>query len=121
LLRNDLLQYAEPKRILRLLWTHPESAGAVVIDIYDSNALPTLAIAATLVDDIRLGKATLLKVDPLAITIKEDLISAKRSSVRNRAWNIIKHLVDKEPDCSRRLNIDPPCRLKFDPGTGAAV
>ena len=23
--------------------------------------------------------------------------------------------------CSRRLNIDPPCRLKFDPGTGAAV
>jgi len=23
--------------------------------------------------------------------------------------------------CSRRLNIDPPRRLKFDPGTGAAI
>ncbi len=66
LLRNDLLQYAESDRILRLLWMHPESAGVVVIDICDSGALPELVTAAALIDDINHGKASLLRTDRIS-------------------------------------------------------
>jgi hypothetical protein len=28
---------------------------------------------------------------------------------------------EADAKCSYRLNFDPPCRLKFDPGTAAAI
>lgn len=101
LLRNDLFHYPESGKIFRLLWIHPESAGAFVIDINNKNAQPALVSTNELIDDINYGRACLLETDPLAISIKEEFISKKRIVARNRAWRVIENLVDMVPDIYR--------------------
>jgi Transposase IS66 family len=55
-----------------------------------------------------------------------------KAFIRKRIWLHSKEFCKPMPmlgstpfttagECSRRLNIDPPRRLKFDPGTGAAI
>jgi hypothetical protein len=41
-------------------------------------------------------------------------------AIRRRAFEQVYVVFDRD-ECSRRLNIDPPYRLKSDPGTGAAI
>jgi transposase InsO family protein len=100
LLRNDLLHYAEDGgRTVRVLWIHPQSVGAAIIDVLDEKALPTIVRVDALIDDLKPnGRAQLLKPDPYFVLAIESALPEKHKAIRDRAWKMIDGLVSQEPD-----------------------
>lgn len=97
LLRNDLLEYIEPRaRTVRVLWIDPGHSFAYVFELYAKGANPEIASVQRLVDDVRSQRARLLLIDPCAAP--PDLpLPAKHLQVRDRAWAIVSSLVRDEP------------------------
>lgn len=94
---NELIKDIEAEKILRLLWIDDGNSIAYVIDINDEKALPFLLsikeISQAFID------GTYIKLD----NVKSDLallnmdVSEKMLTYRDRAWGIIKELVNDEP------------------------
>ena len=98
LLRNDLLAYGEPEKlILRVLWLHPTQPTAFVIDVNAADGSPKLVQLESLLEDIQSGRATLLVPDPYLPIASEDSLTSARKSRRDRAWAVISDLVRDEP------------------------
>jgi hypothetical protein len=98
LLRNDLLEYVEPKaRIIRLLWIHPMQSAAFVIDVNAQDALPELIQIEALQGDLQSGLAKLLTTDSFLPIAEENSLPEHYKSKRNRAWAYMADLVSDEP------------------------
>lgn len=98
LLRNDLLEYVEPRaRTVRVLWIAPGQAFAYVYELNAKGAIPEIASLPKLVEDVRSQRARLLLIDPFAGTGNAPL-PAKHLQVRDRAWAIVRALVGEEPE-----------------------
>src|SRR5476649_2404467 len=78
LLRNDLLQYGEPRaRIVRILWIAPDRTGAYIFDVDASAADAEPVALQTLLDDLQAGKAKLLLNDPYLVLVSQELLPQK--------------------------------------------
>lgn len=98
LLRNDMLEYAEPNaKVIRILWLHPEKPVAVIIDVDTEFAKPELIQVETLVEDLHSGKAKLLTEDRFLTALKGMVLTVKMKEIRDKSWNVIKNLVSNEP------------------------
>ena len=98
LLRNDLLQYGEPRaRIVRILWIAPDRTGAYIFDVDASAADAEPVALQTLLDDLQAGKAKLLLNDPYLVLVSQELLPQKHLQLRQRAWDIVQGLIAQEP------------------------
>ncbi len=98
LLKNDLLQYASPrKRTLRVLWIDAGNSLAYTYEIGVRNAHPEAATLHSLVADVNAGRAQLLLVDPYLVEADTSALPARHLQVRDRAWDIVQALTRDEP------------------------
>jgi hypothetical protein len=98
LLRNDLLQYAEPHaRTVRILWIDREQTIAYVFDLNTRGAHPELAPLRTLVADVQARRATLLLIDPYQAPAARPALPDKHLQVQARAWQVVSGLTVHEP------------------------
>lgn len=98
LLRNDLLQYGEPRaRVVRILWIDPDRTGAYIFDVDASAADAEPVALQTLLDDLQAGKAKLLLNDPYLVLVSQELLPQKHLQLRQRAWDIVQGLIAQEP------------------------
>lgn len=85
------------ERLIRVLWTHPDSAGVWAIDIYDKNAQFELWNRQELVDQL-FSDFTIVP-DPYEIErIPSDLIPEKHRRLRDRVMEKIGDIVQCRPD-----------------------
>lgn len=66
MLQNDVLEYAQPGRLLRVLWIDRMQALAYVYELGRTRALPEPVALQTLVGDVQAGRARRLPADPCA-------------------------------------------------------
>lgn len=93
---NTVIKTAD-ERLLRVLWTHPDSAGVWAIDIYDKKAQFELWNRQELVD--RLFSDFAIVPDPYEIErIPNDLIPEKHKRFRDRVMGRIGEIVQRRPD-----------------------
>ena len=86
------------------------------------NKLCQLGISVA-IDDFGTGYSSLAYLHRFPIhTLKIDQSFVKEIQSEQGHFPVILAIISiaRGLGCSRRLNIDPPCRLKFDPGLGAA-
>jgi hypothetical protein len=98
---NDLIQWSSDSDcplIERVVWIDEGYIIAFVVDIYATKGFPYIRSINDLKEALRHQKASKLEVDPLAIAIKEDRLSAREKELRDIAWEIISPLVTQEPD-----------------------
>jgi hypothetical protein len=97
LLRNDLLQYESPRRIVRILWIAPDRGGAYVFDVAARACEARHVRLATLEDDVAAGRATWLAEDPYLVAADQATLPPRHVELRDRAWQIVAELTAQEP------------------------
>lgn len=97
LLRNDLLQYESPRRVLRILWLAPDRSAAFVFDVAARGCEAQQVRLATLEDDLAAGRATRLAEDPYLVAVNQELLPPRHVELRDRAWQIVAELTAHEP------------------------
>lgn len=96
---NTLISYTEDSlkdTVERILWISSDYTVAVLIDVYADKGVPIFKNVKDIESDIDTGKAVLVKEDPFQIFWIEDEISEKEKKVREKAWNIIEVIAEKE-------------------------
>jgi len=97
LLRNDLLQYDAPRRIVRILWIDAQRYGAYVFDVAARACEAAHVRIATLEVDLAEGRAVRLAEDPYLVTVNQDALPPRHVELRERAWEIVQELTASEP------------------------
>ncbi|WEF32672.1 Mu transposase C-terminal domain-containing protein [Pseudoduganella chitinolytica] len=97
LLRNDLLQYESPRRVVRILWLAPDRSSAYVFDVAARACEARQVRIATLEEDVSAGRATRLAEDPYLVAVNQDLLPPRHVELRDRAWQIVAELTAHEP------------------------
>ncbi|AVR98583.1 hypothetical protein [Pseudoduganella armeniaca] len=97
LLRNDLLQYESPRRIVRILWIAPDRSSAYVFDVAARSCEAQQVRLATLEDDVATGRATWLAEDPYLVAADQAALPPRHVELRDRAWQIVAELTAQEP------------------------
>ena len=97
LLRNDLLQYDAPRRIVRVLWIDADRFGAYVFDVAARACEAAHIRVATLEADLAAGRAVRLAEDPFLVTVNQDALPPRHVELRERAWQIVQELTSIEP------------------------
>ena len=97
LLRNDLLQYDAPRRIVRVLWIDADRFGAYVFDVAARACEAAHIRVATLEADLAAGRAVRLAEDPFLVTVNQDALPPRHVELRERAWQIVQELTSVEP------------------------
>lgn len=95
---NSLIEWkdgTESTSIERLLWIDDEIA--YVIDL-NKNKVPYIRRQKDMEDALAGGKAEIKDDDEFIVVLKEEDIPVKHKEIRDRAWEVIKDMVDKEPD-----------------------
>ena len=95
---NSLLEWKEGNEkssIERLLWMDDEIV--YVIDV-NKNKVPYLRRSEDIRDALIKGKVEIKEDDKYIVVVREEDISEKHKEIRDRAWLVIKDMVDKEPD-----------------------
>jgi putative transposase len=96
--RNDLIELAVPQhRILRILWIDPARTVAYAFDVHARSSDAELLHLGRLQADLAQGRARKLEQDPFAVLVNQQLLPAKHLALRDRAWSIIRELVEIEP------------------------
>jgi putative transposase len=96
--RNDLIELAVPQhRILRILWIDPARAVAYAFDVHAQSSDAELLHLSSLQADLAQGRARKLEQDPYAVLVNQQLLPPKHLELRDRAWAIIRELVEIEP------------------------
>lgn len=98
LLRNDVLEYTgeRPCRI-RILWLDEAHNLAYTYALESTGAFPQPAQLATLVADVRQGRARLLAPDPYRTKPAPATLPPKYLTLRAAAWAVVSTLVREEP------------------------
>ncbi len=97
LLRNDLLDYAAPRRILRVLWIDPARTVAYLFDVAGNGCDVETARMHVLEADLQAGRAQRLAEDPYLVVADQDAIKPGHLALRERAWQIVEELTRDEP------------------------
>jgi len=99
LLRNDLLEFSEPRRrIVRILWIDVARSFAYVFDVASEAAEVELHRLAVLEGEMAGGRARRLEADPYLVAANPAALPAKHVALRERAWSVLADLVLQEPD-----------------------
>ncbi|MBO1513551.1 Mu transposase C-terminal domain-containing protein [Metabacillus bambusae] len=96
---NTLIGYTESslqETIERVLWISTDYNVAVLIDIYANKSTPIYKNVDDIINDIEAKSAMLIKADPFQTFRNENEISEKEKEIRNKAWEIIKSIAEKE-------------------------
>ncbi len=94
---NSLLKWkdgTESPCIERLLWLDDETT--YVIDV-NKNKVPYIRKLKDIEDVLAEGKAEIKEDDEFIVMLKEEDIPEKHKKIRDRAWEVIKDMADKEP------------------------
>lgn len=95
---NSLIEWkdgTESTSIERLLWMDDEIA--YVIDL-NKNKVPYIRRIEDIEVALAEDKAEIIKEDKYIVVLREEDIAEKHKVIRDKAWNIVKDMVDKEPD-----------------------
>lgn len=93
---NELLEEKNSQCFYRVLWIDPGNIVVYLIDVKSKNALPMVRRASDIVEDIINGEILKHRDDPF----KANGTGANETNLqyKDNAWNIIKDIVNKEPD-----------------------
>lgn len=95
---NQLLHWTESNRLERVLWIDHGGEGLYAIDIASDTALPCfwndVYLNAALAD----GRLALGIPDPLARIVVEDSLTVPQRQRRDKAWSIIRPLLQHQPN-----------------------
>lgn len=94
---NEILKDVHGERIFRVLWIDSENVLLYVIDIYEPNAFPVARKVEELRDEIALGELIKVKEDPFLLLVAGEISDAQIEK-RDKDWDIIRDIVDQEPD-----------------------
>ncbi len=97
LLRNDLLDYALPRRTVRILWIDPDRSGAYLFDVAGKACEAEYVRMSSLQADLAEGRAQRLAEDPYLVTGNGELLPPRHIELRERAWQIVAELTAFEP------------------------
>jgi len=98
LLRNDLLEYTQPHpHTVRILWIDSANTLAYTFELNAKSAHPEVATMASLVDDVRLGRARLLLVDPYLVQADHATLPASHLEMQARALAVVSAITAHEP------------------------
>ncbi|MBC8587622.1 Mu transposase C-terminal domain-containing protein [Paratissierella segnis] len=95
---NSLLEWkdgTESTNIERLLWMDDEIAYTIDVN---KNKVPYIRRQKDIEDALAGGKAEIKDDDEFIVVLKEQDIPEKHKKIRDRAWEVIRDMVDKEPD-----------------------
>lgn len=96
---NTLIGYTKDSlkdTVERILWISSDYTVAVLIDIYANKSTPIYKNVEDIVNDIEAKSAIIIKDDPFQVFRNENEISEKEKEIRNKAWEIIKVIAEKE-------------------------
>lgn len=80
----------------RILWISTDYSVAVLIDIYANKSTPIYKNVEDILNEIEINGAIIIKEDPFQVFRNENEISEKEKEIRNKAWEIIKAIAEKE-------------------------
>jgi hypothetical protein len=91
-LPNDVIQYADTGRTIRVLWIDRPRGLAYTFELGQAHALPCCLALQALADEVLAGCAQLLLQDPYAAPPAPDLLPRKHRDLQARAWAIVSSL-----------------------------
>ena len=98
LITNMLIRYVnEDNRVERILWIDSSSNIVVVINIYNDD-WPKFIELSGLVEQMKSRNIEILNEDPMVRIVREEDITEKDKSIRDRALKIISDMIDKIPE-----------------------
>lgn len=97
-LPNDVIQYAGPVRMIRVLWIDRQRALAYTFELGLAHSQPRTVPLATLVEDVLEQRARLLLHDPCAAPPPPPLLPQKYRDLQAKAWDIVSALQAQAPD-----------------------
>jgi hypothetical protein len=105
IVENNILELLnielKPEALQRVLWISPDRKDVIVVDIIDKKKMkyPFSRNYDDIVNEIQEGMVRIIEIDPdlRLISPDEDYLNKFRVE-RDANWNVIKDLVDKEPE-----------------------
>jgi len=96
-LPNDVIQYGDPVRTIRVLWIAPDGALAYTFELGLAHSQPRTVALQALADDVLARRARLLPDDPFAAPAPPPLPPQKHRDLQAKAWAIIQSLQAQVP------------------------
>lgn len=96
ILDNDVIRYKDSGRRIRVLWQQKIPEYVYFIDIDENQALPNFKSLQEITELLDSGAAEIIS-DPLFASRPESSLSDGAKKKRDKAWDLIKNLVDKVP------------------------
>jgi len=100
---NNLLDHRNEEEKLmdceRVLWVNRDNDTVVTISILSNKGVPSVKSLSILEGDINNGNVIKREYDPYNVfMVPEDNLSTKEVQLRDNAWNLIKEMVEMEPN-----------------------
>lgn len=89
---NDLIEWVDDEgesKVERILWIDVNYIITFIFDINTNKGVPSAKRISDIEEAISEGLALKLKSDPWLRMVKEDNLSEKELTIRDRAWRII--------------------------------
>ena len=125
-LPNDVIRYAVPPRLIRILWIAPDRALAYAFELGQAHSQPRAVALHMLAADVLDGRAALLPDDPFAAPAPPPRLPQKYRDVQAKAWDIVASLQAHVPalyerraraalvaDCAVAHGVSPPSVLRY--------
>jgi hypothetical protein len=96
-LPNDVIQYANPVRTIRILWIAPDRALAFTFELGLQHSQPRMVALQALADDVLSCRARLLQDDPFAPPAPPAPLPPKYRDMQAKAWDVIQSLQAQVP------------------------
>jgi hypothetical protein len=96
-LPNDVIQYADPARAIRVLWVERQVGIVHIFVLGGARNVPEPVPIRVLAGDVRSGRARLLLQDPYAAAAASAVFPQKQRDMQARAWRIIVELQSQAP------------------------
>jgi hypothetical protein len=125
-LRNDVIQYAEAARMVRILWIAQDGISAWVFELGQPRSLPQALVLTALADDVLARRARLLRQDPCAPPPPPALLPARQHALQAKAWQIVSSMQGQAPDlylprergvmvarCAEQYGVSRPSVLRY--------
>lgn len=100
---NSVLEWIDKEsqtlRNERVLWIDPDKGEAIVIELFDTKAVPEVKTMDIIQEALTNGDVVKKDIDPyFYYANSESVYLQKYASYRDKAWDLIKNLVEDEPD-----------------------
>lgn len=96
---GDVLDLApETGDLVRVVWLSPDGGSAALYRLTEARAFPVLAPTAPLEERLRALEVRLVADDPFQVIAAEAKLKEGDKRRRDRAWELIKPLVENTPD-----------------------